>query len=203
MKNIREAFIMMCREIKEKGYVQEGHIKGRTQLASVSFTVENPLETREIEGISARDIPIICSKDYGEDYFIELMNNYAGCYEYTYGQRMANQIDYAVDRLSRYTNNAQLVIASPQDYKLQHKPCLQTVDFKRLPHNKLDMHLYFRSWDIFALPYNLIGFALFLEYMADRVKCDVNHMYCYSSGLNCRSEMMNILDKVVRYMMHG
>ena len=200
MKNIREAFIKSSKELLSNGYNQDGHPKGRVQLSSVAFTVEDPLETKEIEGVQARGIPTICSQEYGEQYFLELMSPFAGCYEYTYGQRMARQVDYVVSLLTTYSNNAQLAIASPEDYKLQHKPCLQTVDFKRLPHNKLDMTLYFRSWDIFALPYNLIGFALFFEYMASRTKCDVNHMHCYSSGLNCRAEMKEMLEKIVRYL---
>lgn len=207
MKNIRETFLTLAAKLCTKGdyYEQEGHPKWRRQLPWTTFKIENPLETKSIEGIPTRDIPMICSVDYGEEYFQELMDSdFNHKYSYTYGNRIDNQAVIVIEKLKKgYTNNAQCVIASPYDHSLKDRPCLQVIDFKLLPERKLDMHLYFRSWDIFALPYNLIGLSYFFEYIAEESDYKVNHMYCVSSGLNCRDEMVRLLEQINKYMQWG
>lgn len=207
MKNIREAFLSQVKRLCTNGeyYEQDGHPKLRRQLPWTTFKVINPLETKSIEGIPSRDIPIICSVEYGEEYFQELMHKERHpYYDYTYGNRIMDQDLIVIDKLSfGYTNNAQILITSPDDHKLKDKPCLQLLDFKVIPGKKLDMHLYFRSWDIFALPYNLIGLSYYFEYIAESSDYDVNHMYCVSSGLNCRDEMVGLLEQVNKYMQRG
>lgn len=205
MKNIREAFLMMVERLCTDYYVQYGHPKQRRQLPYACMHILNPLETKSIEGIPSRDIPVICSDDYGIEYFKQLMDlNYNPKYSYTYGHRIGVQERIVIRKLKTdYTNNAQCVIASPNDHNLDDRPCLQVIDFKVLSYNKIDMHLYFRSWDIFALPYNLIGLSYFFEYVAEESNCDLNHIYAYSSGLNCRGEMIDLLEKINKYMQRG
>lgn len=206
MRNIREAFIQHLKvlvnenNINSATYVQEDHEKGRTQLRSASFRIDNPLETKEIEAIPAREIPCVSSVEDGELYFQFLMHRDRENYDYTYGERIVEQLEYCIEKLSTYTNNAQIIVIDKKDHNLEHRPCLQLIDFKRLPENKLDMHVYFRSWDIFAMPMNLIGLSYLFEYVAENTEIKVNHLYCYSSGLNIRAEMMKIGKKIATYL---
>lgn len=77
---------------------------------------------------------------------------------------------------------------------------MQLIDFKRLPDKKLDMHLYFRSWDLFALPYNLIGLSYFFDDIGIKAGLDVSTLYVYSSGLNVRNEMIELCEKCGKYL---
>lgn len=92
-------------------------------------------------------------------------------------------------------------------------PCLRLIDFKIIPNDvtygldigckikdaiyneddgiyhktqlNLTMHIYFRSWDLWAgLPTNLGGLQLLKEYVADECGLIDGKMYCYSSGLH-------------------
>ena len=184
-------------------YEQLTHEKKRIQIPVASFTIFNPLEIREIEGIPSRNIPSICTEQQGIDYFETLLSTDKGKYDYTYGERIVPQIEIIVDKLSNYTNNAQIIVVKQDDYSLKNRPCLQWIDFKRLPGNRLDMSVVFRSWDIFAMPYNLIGLAYLFEYIASNTYLTINNMHCFSPGLNCRGDMLGMLKKVVKYMQLG
>lgn len=198
--NIREAFIMQARRIVSDGYTQETHSKRRRQLSNTAFSVLSPLQTRDIEGIPGRKIPEICDKYTALEYFQSLFNTDKGSYDYCYGERIVPQVSSIVEKLSKYTNNAQIIVIKPDDHELNHRPCLQLIDFKRLPGNLLDMTVYFRSWDIFAMPCNLIGLSYLFELVAYDAELHVNHLHCYSSGLNCRHEMYPMLQEVVKYL---
>lgn len=200
MKNIRNAWIVQARNILRFGYNQETHPKLRRQLNHVSFAITGPLETRSIEGIPNRDIPPICTEQQGIDYFLDLMSEDKGTYDYCYGERIVPQLQNVCNRLQHYTNNAQVIIIKPEDHKLSHRPCLQLIDFKRLPNNTLDMAIYFRSWDIFAMPYNLIGLTYLFEHVASETQLNINRLHVFSTGLNCRREMLPLLSKVSMYM---
>lgn len=213
VNNIREAFLhylnILCSDIvglikfpEDAWYSQETHPKKRRQLYTVACRIIYPQQTQEIEGVPSRKVPWICSLKTCEDYFSEqLMNPDRGEYEYTYGERLVPQLPIIIEKLKKgYTNNAQAVIARPDDHMLSDRPCLQTIDFKRLPASMLDMSLYFRSWDIFALPSNLIGLSYVFEHICVETNLNMAAMYIYSSGLNIRKDMLQTGKDVVKYL---
>jgi thymidylate synthase len=215
--NMRNMFIGLCRYLScEIGYTQYAHPKKRRQLFFFLGSLSHPLETKQIEGIPSKNIPPIFTQEQGEQYFLELMSPDKGNYTYTYGERinkkvgLKSQLEIIIDKLKTgYTNNAQIHIAEAGDYidcytdKLD-KPCLQLIDFKIIPDqphiNRLDIHIIFRSWDVFAFPYNVYGLARLSEYVAEHADLKLGNLFCYSSGLNVREEMFELCNNIAKYL---
>ncbi len=88
--------------------------------------------------------------------------------QYTYGQFITSQIDQVVNKLRNSngnTNQATITIGNEKAIYLEDPPCLRVIDFK-VVNGKLNMSVYFRSWDIVnGLPENLGGMQLLKEYV--------------------------------------
>jgi thymidylate synthase len=217
-KNVREAFLVAvdCLVNKNSAYEQP-HKKKRIQIESASFKIQNPVETDCILGISSKNIPVLWSIDKAEKYFQELFLDEKGKLAYTYGNRLNSpvfpgkkgQLETIIDKIIARKekgklcgNNYQIIIIRPEDIYLDDRPCLQLIDFKIRPGNldfELDMHLYWRSHDIFAFP-QLISFGMLQRAIADMVDIQLGNMYNYESGLNVRGDMLDMLKKINRYM---
>lgn len=124
---------------------------------------------------------------YIEQYVPYIMSDHKELNEdYTYGSRIAKQIDYWIDQLSKTpkTNQAILQVAKPEDFKLDDPPCLRHIDM-RVANNKLHFFPYFRSWDLWSgLPANLAGIAVLQDYMASSIGLDVGETVASSKGLH-------------------
>ncbi|MGE4358035.1 MAG: thymidylate synthase [Candidatus Omnitrophota bacterium] len=106
--------------------------------------------------------------------------------QYTYGQYIVAQIDQVINKLKNSngnTNQATITIGNEKSIYLEDPPCLRLIDFK-IVNGKLNMNLFFRSWDIITgLPENLGGLQLIKEYVLsflDGIKD--GKIICYSSG---------------------
>ena len=230
--SVRNAFITLCKRFSEANervddfdtkyskpewvaeFYRQSHIKNRLQCQSVTIEIDNPLSTEEIEGIPSKGIGTIWSKDQANNYYVDLLNPATLGYVYTYGERInykpnghRNQLEECVQLLSqKYTNNAQIVIARPDDFAYSRdnweqldKPCLQLIDFKRTS-SGLNMSTYWRSHSIPDAWPQMISFGLFQAHVAELCDLKVGKMFVYESGLHVRAELMPLVDKIAKYL---
>lgn len=126
-------------------------------------------------------------KGYIEEYLPYLMTETIQEGEqYTYGQRIAWQIEYWVEQLKETpnTNQAIIQIACPEDAYLEHPPCLRHIGIK-IRQGRLVFYPYFRSWDLWSgMPANLAGLAVVQKYMADSLSLEMGGMTAVSHGLH-------------------
>jgi len=124
---------------------------------------------------------------------------------YTYGSRMLNfpcldgsvfnQVQWIIDHIKQSPGNNHCCINIPlgNDVTLKHAPCLRSVDFK-IVNGKLDIHVYFRSWDLWAgFPTNLGGFQIFNEYVAQEIGIPTGKMFASSTGLHLYSQYFDVV----------
>ena len=108
--------------------------------------------------------------------------------QYTYGQYITSQIDQMINKLinsNGNTNQATITVGDTKSIYLEDPPCLKIIDFK-VVNRKLNMNVYFRSWDLFAgLPENLGGLQLLKEYVLSFLDgVEDGEIIAYSSGLH-------------------
>jgi len=118
-------------------------------------------------------IPDPVGEGYIEEYIqkVVLGNTKAPNEDYTYGQRIDNQIEQCSQKLkaSPGTNHAVIQIAAPGDLSLHDPPCLRHVDMKVMD-GELIMYPYFRSWELWAgLPANLAAIAIIQEMLCNEI----------------------------------
>ena len=165
----------LVQAIKEEGYKQ--HIdKGsfekektyRTQIPTVFVDIMEPQEKF--------DKPVEIS-DMGIKRYVAAMVD-PDCpenAEYTYGERIAIQIEDAIAMMSyaKNTNQAIIEVGSPEDIKLKNPPCLRLIHFMFFE-DKLNMTVFFRSNDIEnAFLMNMYGLA------------EIQNMVAMISGIEC------------------
>lgn len=191
------------------GIIQQGSFmneQSRLQFPSFSLCIEYPLLDRLVQIPEGSNIPSPIAEEEAKQYFYnyiigsEVQENET----YTYGSRLNISLQKVMDMLLKtpVTNQAVIEIAQPDDTfncigndgKLD-PPCARLVDFKVIPFytngkldknlSTLDMHLYFRSWDLYGgMPVNLYGFSMLQETVSEYIGIPVGKMYCYSSGLH-------------------
>lgn len=115
---------------------------------SVAFTAEAPMEEPRISRLfpgGPRDLEKYrLEMLYGiDDFEVE-----CGNWEYTYHNRMADQIQFVIRelRLDRYSRRAAIDIRRTNDIILSDPPCLQHIQFM-IRNGKLNMTVLFRSND--------------------------------------------------------
>lgn len=173
--------------------VEQGSYKGqlRKQLDYVVIIVEQPgskplaVKVPETLGFSS---PTSETKIY--NYFINYLISDAipQNTQYTYGQFITSQIDQVINKLKNSngnTNQATITIGNEKSVYLEDPPCLRLIDFK-VVNKRLNMHLFFRSWDLFsALPENLGGLQLLKEYVLSFLpQFEDGKIIAYSSGIH-------------------
>ncbi len=206
-KTIEDAWrdIMWC--CVRNGYdypVQGGSYVGqiRRQLDYAVLKIEEPwtrpLAVRMPEGCG---IPSPTSNEKIEEYF---MNYIIGAEkseheDYTYGQYIAPQVEKAVGILNEAagnTNQAAITVGEPQSIMQNDPPCLRVITFKVVK-GKLQMGLFFRSWDLFAgLPENLGGLQLLKEYVLTYLDFAVEDgpIVAFSDGLHIYEQYFSLVN---------
>ncbi|MFW6247016.1 MAG: thymidylate synthase [bacterium] len=132
-------------------------------------------------------IPDPVEPGYIEKYMPYLMTDTINSGEdYTYGSRIADQIEYWSEVLKKTpaTNQAILQVARPEDCFLEDPPCLRHIDI-RVRNNKLHFYPYFRSWDLWGgMPANLAAISVLQKYMADNINIDMGYLIASSKGIH-------------------
>ncbi len=133
-------------------------------------------------------------EDYAANYLLNKETSHKETY--TYGSRMLNfpnpdgtytdQVEWIINHLREFPGNNHCAITVPLggDLTLSHAPCLRVVDLK-IVNGKLDISVYFRSWDLWSgFPTNLGGFQLFNEFVAQEIGIPTGKMFAASAGLH-------------------
>lgn len=199
-------------QVHAKKYViEKGSFEGHTryQLMSLTLQISFP-ETRPLSPIVPIGVEPPSTDDYIEQYFGEYIMNpdKAPNEEYSYGEFIYPHLDNIVELLQHnpHTNQAVINIGEAFDYSLgcsydlvfpewdcidkkskvyENPPCLRCITWQ-YDNGKLDMHTFWRSWDLFSgLPTNLGGMMLLSEYVADACGYETGKMFAYSSGAHC------------------
>jgi hypothetical protein len=191
------------------GIIQHGsfaHEQSRLQYKSVAFSIEYPLIDRMVMIPEGSNVPSPISEKKGIEYFHDYIigDKLQENETYTYGSRINISLPYVMDMLKNtpITNQAVIEIAKPDDVytcigndgKLD-PPCLRIIGFKVIPFyengilnrskSKLDMHITFRSWDLYGgMPLNCFGLSMLQEMLSEYIEIPVGMMYCYSEGLH-------------------
>lgn len=107
--------------------------------------------------------------------------------QYTYGERIHEQIQKIVDTYTEYgyrNNQMILQVGQPSDIDLEDPPCLRHID-TRIQDDTLHFFVYFRSWDLWGgLPANLAAIQNLKEYMAGEIGVKDGEMIVESKGLH-------------------
>ena len=174
----------------------------RLQLDTLQIVITEPW-TRPLAVVTPDGMPAPTSDEAIITYFMDYLMTAekAEGEDYTYGQFISRGINYVINSLNASrgnTNQACLNIgaASPTVYK--DPPCLRVIDFKAVD-DKLYMHIYFRSWDLFAgLPQNLGGLQLLKEYVLQHLtfQFEDGPIVAYSSGGHVYQMYYDLVDRL-------
>lgn len=193
-----------------KGYdflVKGGSYVGqiRKQLEHVTIVIDRP-GTRPLEPILPPGLPAPTSEEKIISYFSRYLISHelAANEVYTYGQFIQGQLRRIVELLissSGNTNQATICIGNERTTFLDDPPCLRSISFKVVD-GRLNMTVYFRSWDLYAgLPENLSGLQLLKEYVLDMVTdggVDAvdGKIIAFSDGLHLYEQYFPIIDQL-------
>ena len=134
--------------------------------------------------------------NYYYNYVLDIGLRKLEDYDYTYGERIKEQLGDILHMLAftPNTNQAIIRITKPEDIRLSHPPCMCLLQFKVI-NNKLVCYTYFRSWDAFnGYPYNVPAIQLLKEDIltqVNKLRQDEGKepfldgdIICFSSGLH-------------------
>ncbi len=205
----REVMLLCVRngyDFVVKGGSYVGQI--RKQLSFVSLRIKEPGK-RPLSPIMPPGLPPPTTDEKIEKYFVEYLIDdvLRENEQYTYGSFIKPQLPKIVDILLKSkgnSNQACISVGDRESVNLPDPPCLRVVDFK-VVNKKLNMTVFFRSWDLFAgLPENLGGLQLVKEYVLahlDALQITDGDLIAYSDGLHLYEQYFDLvntlnLDKV-------
>jgi len=206
----------LCLQKKYDYKIEQGSYVGqiRKQLPFVTIRIKEPWK-RPLTPIMPPNIPSPTTDDKIATYFSDYLmdTTLAKNEQYKYATFIYPQIDKIIYKLwnsNGNTNQATISIGNENSINLSDPPCLRVVSFK-LVNNKLNMSVFFRSWDLFAaMPENLGGLQLLKEYILEELQnkeldstneCryyNDGEIIAYSDGLHLY-EQYNDLVKMLNY----
>lgn len=205
-RDLPEAWYLCIRECMDNGHIytiDRGSHQGqqRKEFDSITLRVKHP-GTRPLVPVVAEDIPPPSTQEYVEQYLPYLMTSSKQLGEqYTYGEDIAYQLPELI-RMYREdgfgTNQACLAIGSKESINLSDPQCLRLID-TRVRHGKLDLYVYFRSWDLWGgLPSNLAAIQLLKEYIVSEIGVEDGELIAYSKGLHLYDHHWKVANMVLK-----
>ena len=192
-KDLNDAWRNTMWECVKHGYnytVKKGSYEGqiRKQLQHLMIIVEEPYK-RPFKFYTPPTIPEPTDEAKIHQYFYDYLITDTKCdhEDYTYGEMISLQINDVIQILNDsqgHTNQACMNIGGVDNIKMDDPPCLRVVDFK-VVEGKLNVNVFFRSWDLFTgLPENLGGIQLLKEYVSLHLNFphEDGKLIAYSSG---------------------
>lgn len=181
-----------------KGGSYPGQI--RKQLPMVQVVITEP-GTRPLAPQLFPPMEPPTSDEKITSYFLNyiMSTNPPGNEEYIYGIWIFPQISGVIAKLNAAqgnTNQACISVGDNSCIDMDDPPCLRTIDFKVVS-GKLEMSLFFRSWDLYTgLPENLGGLQLLKEYVLSCLDfpCEDGAIIAYSSGLHIYEQYFALAD---------
>lgn len=194
--------------------IEQGSYVGqiRKQLSFVTIRIKEPWR-RPLAPIMPPNLPPPTTDDKIATYFSDyLMDDTLAKNEvYKYGSFIKPQIDRAIAKLwmsNGNTNQATITVGDTKSIHLTDPPCLKVIDIK-IVNNRINISVFFRSWDLFAgLPENLGGLQLLKEYILEEINnreeccCSKNEytkdgeIIAYSSGLHIYEQYFDLVQKL-------
>ena len=174
--------ISLCK----RGYrqdIQRGSFAGeesvyRMQARPCMVEIKEPLNFLYLP----KDCTLGMIQTYYSDYIVN--DDLREHEQYTYGNRIMEQLDSVMAMLKETpnTNQASISVSQPSDIEIEHPPCLRLIDFKVFD-NKLHMSSFWRSNDILeAFLINVCGLSLLLQDVAELAELEIGSHYYASSG---------------------
>lgn len=117
----------------------------------------------------------------------------------TYGSYIKPQINRIIEILNVSNGNSNQACISVGDRdacNLEDPPCLRNITFKVVD-GKLNMTVFFRSWDLYAgMPENLGGLQMFKEYILAHLNfpCEDGPITAYSDGLHIYEQYIDVIN---------
>jgi len=175
----------------------------RKQLEDVKIIIDKP-GIRPLAPILPPGIPPPTSDEKIEEYFLRYIvgSEKRDNEVYTYGEFISKQLPRILELLissKGNTNQATICIGNIETTFLDDPPCLRSISFK-VVNGKLNMTVYFRSWDLYAgLPENLGGLQrlkeIVLEYLLDAgLRVEDGRIIAFSDGLHLYDQYFQIVD---------
>lgn len=172
----------------------------RKQLEYVTIVINNPGE-RPLSPIMPPGIPGPTNDEKIEKYFQEYIfgSEKRPNEVYTYAEFITAQFDRIVVLLNDSngnTNQATICIGNINTTFLDDPPCLRSISFK-IVDGKLNVVVYFRSWDLYtAFPENLGGIQILKEMVISELKFPVEDgkIIAFSDGLHLYEQYFDLVN---------
>lgn len=195
----------------------------RKQFFSYVVAISQPY-TRPLAPIFPTGVMPTTSDDNIEKYLATYLLNDTpdekSSEDYIYGTFIYNHLPYIIKLLRKTpnTNHAVVNIGEPFEYYTEsfeglvsrfdvletrikiyeYPPCLRCIHWSVVD-GKLNINLYWRSWDLFAgMPENLGGLQLLNEYVALETGLEPGSMVAYSSGAHVYGYQMEAIKAYLR-----
>lgn len=157
----------------------------RLQYPSLSIKIKNPL----IDMIPTVPDGIAppSTQEFVDEYYCDYIMGAKGPEkheEYTYAERIGEQLPIVMETLRKTpnTNQACIVIGRHEDVVISDPACLREIDFKVVG-DTLMLTVFWRSNDLWAaFPVNMGGMAKLLETVSEYIDKKPGMIYYYSSG---------------------
>jgi len=208
-RDIPDSWNQLLRAIATEGNIyriDRGSFEGscRKQLDMAMIKICFPYDSNHDNMINAipegSTVPNPVDNDFLEGYIYDLLfNTKKDNEEYSYGERLSNQIDTAIKILKRdpYTNQVVFQVARPSDIELNHPPCLREMELK-VVNGKLNGYITFRSNDIFnAYLANIASLAVIKDIVAYGAELDDGCMYYTSSGAHIYDHQADAVEQLL------
>ena len=173
---------------------------------SMTFTVENPLQEPMISKC------MIGGEQDLQQYVMEMLDGILdfevekGNWDYTYHQRMENQIDFIIDELKRNPSSRRAVINvrdNDKDMYSNDPACLQNIQFF-IRDKKLHMKVLFRSNDACKATFmNAFALIMLQKKIADRLEIGVGSYTHRANSYHCYERDYGLLKGYVKRIRQG
>ncbi len=191
-KTVEQVWRRAVMEVKVKGERAE---RERGPVREVRGLVAH----LEPEGEGAFEVPEDYPLDEGaiREYEDQLLDPKLRGFEYTYGNRLrrhfgVDQVEELAERLKEApeTRRAVAVTWDPgRDLEEEEVPCLVSVQLQSDGDNGLEIHAFYRSWDVGkALVANVIALRRLQERVAERVGLKPTTLTVYASNAHVYEE---------------
>ncbi len=199
--NLPEAWFWAIKNVYEQGdefSVEKGSELTLTRKLAVLIDVEHP----EMRPLLHESAP--CDLKYIENNYLSYLfeAERKPNESYTYGQRLREPVDQISEvirkfREFRMDRQNTMVLRRPEDMSNPDPPCLTLIDTEILE-GKLNLFVYFRSWDCFAgLPANLAAVQYLNEYMALEIGADPGKIVAFSKNLHLYKRQFSDVEKII------
>lgn len=201
-----EAYHYALKGLEEHGNIYDCADWNTTQKEiSLTMRVRHPLKEPRISKL------FIGGPKELEQYRMEMLDGILdfevekGNWEYTYHQRMGNQIQFVIDELKRNPSSRRAVICirTPDDIGSDDPACMQHLQFF-IRDGKLNCHVLFRSNDACKASFmNAFALICLQERIAEELGVPVGYYQHTANSYHCYEKDLDMLKGYVNRIMEA